>query len=59
MADISPAFRTRVSFVRSLVLHVMGNSLSVSSIVDDLHALQPAERSEALDNLYKQVYHKG
>ncbi|KAN0091745.1 hypothetical protein V8E51_017592 [Hyaloscypha variabilis] len=32
----------------------MGNGLSVSSIVDRLHALQPDERSEAFDDLYEQ-----
>jgi hypothetical protein len=35
----------------------MGNGLSVSSIVDRLHALQPDERSEALNNLCEQVCH--
>jgi hypothetical protein len=35
----------------------MGNGLSVSSIVDRLYALQPNERSEALDNLCEQVCH--
>ncbi|KAH6704236.1 hypothetical protein BKA61DRAFT_680489 [Leptodontidium sp. MPI-SDFR-AT-0119] len=32
----------------------MGNGLCVSSIVDLLHTLQPAERSDALDKLYEQ-----
>ncbi|KAH8674440.1 hypothetical protein BGZ60DRAFT_404034 [Tricladium varicosporioides] len=32
----------------------MGNSLSVSSIVDQLHMLQPAARSQAFDNLCEQ-----
>jgi hypothetical protein len=35
----------------------MGNDLSVSSIIDQLHALQPSERAEALDNLCEQVCH--
>jgi hypothetical protein len=33
----------------------MGNDLSVSTIVDGLHALKPEERSSALDNLCEQV----
>lgn len=33
----------------------MGNQLSVSSIVDKLHALEPEARSTAFDILYEQV----
>ena len=39
--------------------HEMGNGLSVSSVVDLLHALQPVERSGALDKLYEQVSYSG
>lgn len=35
--------------------YVMGNGLSVSSIVDKLHALEPEARSAALDDLCEQV----
>jgi hypothetical protein len=55
VADISPMFNPEFVCCASLVIYVMGNGLSVSSIVDRLHALQPDERSEALNNLCEQV----
>lgn len=33
----------------------MGGSVSVSSVVDELHALDPPKRAEAFDKLYFQV----
>jgi hypothetical protein len=51
--DVFP-FLSDASFGRPCP-HAMGNGLSVSSAVDDLHALKPEERSKALDNLCVKV----